>query len=320
MPSNDTDYIELLNRSILTLFGDALKLVLAKPPLAVFFLRTMNYQRKARDRREKMEKEGVHVPPFMIVSVTDLCNLKCKGCYNQTLRPKKEKEMAPEKLASVLNEARELGFSIVLLAGGEPLVRRELFEITAKFPDIIFPLFTNGLLIDETVLKKLNAQKNVLPILSIEGHDSQTDGRRGEGVYSRLKNIIAKIKKNSIFWGLSLTVTRENFDTVTGEEFVKEFIALGCRLFFYIDYVPVQENTDHLLLTDEQRNKIQPTMTSYQEKYPALFISFPEGEETFGGCLSSGRGFVHVSPSGNLEPCPFAPYSDTSLQEKSLVG
>ena len=97
MPSNDTDYIELLNRSILTLFGAALKLVLAKPPLAVFFLRTMNYQRKARDRREKMEKEGVHVPPFMIVSVTDLCNLKCKGCYNQTLRPKKEKEMAPEK-------------------------------------------------------------------------------------------------------------------------------------------------------------------------------------------------------------------------------
>lgn len=318
MSESNTDYIGLLNRAIIRMFSDALRLVWARPSLAAFFLRTLFAQKKALARRARMEKEGVHVPPFMIVSVTDLCNLKCKGCYNQTLRKKKEKEMSPEKLRSVLKEARDLGFSIVMLAGGEPLVRKELFGITKNFPDMIFPLFTNGLLIDDKVLKQLNGQKNVIPVLSIEGHSSQTDNRRGEGVYSRLKKTIELIKPRSIFWGLSLTVTRENFDTITGEDFVREFSGLGCRLFFYVDYVPVQENTENLLLTDEQRARIQPLMTAYQDKYPSLFISFPEGEETFGGCLSSGRGFVHVSPSGNLEPCPFAPYSDVNLHDKSL--
>jgi MoaA/NifB/PqqE/SkfB family radical SAM enzyme len=38
----------------------------------------------------------------------------------------------------------------------------------------------------------------------------------------------------------------------------------------------------------------------------------------FGGCLSAGRGFAHISPEGSLEPCPFAPYSDVSLRDKTL--
>jgi MoaA/NifB/PqqE/SkfB family radical SAM enzyme len=56
----------------------------------------------------------------------------------------------------------------------------------------------------------------------------------------------------------------------------------------------------------------------YKVKYPALFIAFPGGEEEMGGCLASGRGFVHISPDGNLEPCPFAPYSDSNLKDMSL--
>ena len=318
MPEPNTDYIGLLNRAILRMFSDALKLVWKRPSLALFFMGTISAQKKALARRTRMEKEGMHVPPFMIMSVTDLCNLRCKGCYNQTLRKNREKEMTPEKLGSVLKEARDLGFSIVMLAGGEPLVRKELLSVTKKLPDVIFPLFTNGLLIDDRVLDELERQKNVIPVLSIGGHGKETDGRRGAGVYASLKKTIEKIKNKSVFWGLSLTVTRDNFDTITGEDFVKEYSGLGCRLFFYVDYVPVQENTETLLMTEEQRNRIQPMMTDYQNRYPSLFISFPEGEEVFGGCLSSGRGFVHVSPSGNLEPCPFAPYSDANLNEKSL--
>ena len=57
---------------------------------------------------------------------------------------------------------------------------------------------------------------------------------------------------------------------------------------------------------------------NFRTKFPALFVAFPGDEEQFGGCLSSGRGFVHVAPDGSLEPCPFAPYSDSSLKDLSL--
>ncbi|MCL5073057.1 MAG: hypothetical protein M1308_19540, partial [Actinobacteria bacterium] len=59
-------------------------------------------------------------------------------------------------------------------------------------------------------------------------------------------------------------------------------------------------------------------MIDYKSRFPALFIAFPGGEDEMGGCLASGRGFVHISAGGSLEPCPFAPYSDTNLKNLSL--
>jgi MoaA/NifB/PqqE/SkfB family radical SAM enzyme len=38
----------------------------------------------------------------------------------------------------------------------------------------------------------------------------------------------------------------------------------------------------------------------------------------YGGCLAAGRGFIHISADGRVEPCPFAPYSDTNLKAASL--
>lgn len=53
-------------------------------------------------------------------------------------------------------------------------------------------------------------------------------------------------------------------------------------------------------------------------RHDAVFIAVPWDEEESGGCLAAGRGFVHVSASGGLEPCPFAAHSDTSLKTVSL--
>jgi MoaA/NifB/PqqE/SkfB family radical SAM enzyme len=51
----------------------------------------------------------------------------------------------------------------------------------------------------------------------------------------------------------------------------------------------------------------------FSQTFPAIFIGFPGDEEVFFGCLAAGRGFVHISPSGDLEPCPAAPFSDVNL-------
>jgi MoaA/NifB/PqqE/SkfB family radical SAM enzyme len=61
----------------------------------------------------------------------------------------------------------------------------------------------------------------------------------------------------------------------------------------------------------EVRNK-------FRKKFSAVFIALPWDEEEIGGCLSAGRGFVHISAEGNVEPCPFVPYSDTNLKDVSL--
>jgi MoaA/NifB/PqqE/SkfB family radical SAM enzyme len=226
--------------------------------------------------------------------------------------------MSTEKLKDIIGQAHDLGTSIIMIAGGEPLVRKEIINIIASHPDIIFPVFTNGLLIDEEMISVLEKQKNFIPILSIEGNRAETNSRRGNGVYEYVKKIIGKTQGKNIFWGLSLTLEKDNFNLITSEGFVKELVSLGCKIFFYVSYVPVKQGTEDMCPTDAQEKKIVEIVNDYKHKFPALFIAFPGSEEEMGGCLASGRGFVHISARGDLEPCPFAPYSDTNLKEHNL--
>ncbi|MCP5108910.1 MAG: radical SAM protein, partial [bacterium] len=308
----------LFNQRIFTLFSDALRITVKQPSQAGFLLRTLKEQRKAAKVREHWSSKGIEVPPLMIMSITSQCNLRCKGCYAMAHRGEPEEELEMDRVGNILSEASELGIRLVLVAGGEPLVRKDLLDVTGRYPGTIFPVFTNGLLLEEGTLKTLKKQKHVIPVLSLEGHGRHTDDRRGQGVYDALRGKMDRLKRNRTFFGISLTVTRANYSTVTGETFTNELLAMGCRLFFYVEYVPVKEETRDLVLSDEQREALQQLPTLNQEKFPALFVGFPGDESPYGGCLAAGRGFVHVSPSGNLEPCPFAPFSDTNLKETSL--
>lgn len=47
-------------------------------------------------------------------------------------------------------------------------------------------------------------------------------------------------------------------------------------------------------------------------------MAIPSEEEQFGGCLSAGRGFIHISAEGKLEPCPFAPFEAADLRKVTL--
>ncbi|MHB8104582.1 MAG: radical SAM protein, partial [Dehalococcoidales bacterium] len=187
------DFHKVLNRSLTVFFKDALRISLKDPRQAVYFLQTINNQRQASRNRAKLEKEGVRVPPIMIFSVTDRCNLHCKGCYHKALHHTTGPEMTEEKIKSVLTEARDLGISFVVLAGGEPLVRREIIRVTAAFPEIIFLVFTNGMLLNDDLLAELKGQRNFVPVISLEGWEEDTDYRRGKGVYESLKQIIEKV-------------------------------------------------------------------------------------------------------------------------------
>ncbi len=313
-----TDFRKILNESLKIFFKDALKATLRNPIQAYYFLRTIRWQKEAARVRSNWGQQGVHVPPIMIFSITNRCNLHCKGCYNQALRQSPQEEMSEEKLKNIIAEAKGLGISFIVIGGGEPLLRREIVEITKKFPEIIFLVFTNGLLIDDDLLMKLKRQNNFVPVISLEGFEEDTDGRRGKGVYNHLQKIIQKIKGKGIFWSVSLTVTRLNFSAVTNTQFVRNLFVQGCKLFFFVEYTPIREGTDDWILTEEQRESLLTIRDSFRSKFKALFIAIPGDEEEIGGCLSAGRGFVHISAEGNVEPCPFAPYSDSNLRDSSL--
>ena len=314
----DEHYAALLGDSLKIFFGDAVKTALTNPAQAYFFLRTLRWQKQAAATRRRYADDGVHVPPIMLYSVTNRCNLHCRGCYHQALRGGAGEELPGEKVKSVVAEARDLGISFMVLAGGEPLVRPETLEIAAANPQVLFLIFTNGLLIDDEVARKLKSCRNVIPIISVEGFETETDWRRGAGVSSRLERVMARLKENRIFWGTSTTVTRENYPTVTRDTFVSKLNHMGCKMFFFVEYSPVRAGTEGWVIGEVQRSNLAVAMEKFRSRHSALFISVPGDEGRFGGCLAAGRGFVHVSADGNVEPCPFVPFSDANVMKVSL--
>ncbi len=315
---SELDFGKVLNGSLNVFFKDALRVALTHPLQAGFFVQTLRWQRKAAKTRLNWDKKGVHVPPIIVLSVTSKCNLHCQGCYHQALRSASESEMSDERLGGLIAEAKELGVSFMVIGGGEPLTRPIILDLAEKYPAIMFLMFTNGLLIDGAVIKKMSENRNIVPLISLEGYENDTDKRRGAGVYAQALSATAKLKKRNIFWGTSLTMTRDNFADITDDNFIKKLVETGCKLFMLVEYTPVKKGTEDWVLTSEQRMELLRKRDFFKKKYSAVFIALPWDEEEIGGCLSSGRGFVHISAEGNVEPCPFIPYSDTNLKHLSL--
>ena len=311
----NTDFRFILNDTLKVFFKDAVKVSIRHPSQALFFIKTLQYQKQASKRREQWEQKGTHVPPIMIFSITHKCNLNCKGCYEKAIRPPAKKELTDKQLRNIVKEAHDLGISFVVVAGGEPFMKPKFFKITKDYPDIIFVIFTNGLLINEETIK---SQKNIVPLISLEGCEEETDDMRGQGVYDRLQKTMTKLNKNNLFFGTSLTLTKSNFETITSETFIQNLINLGCKFFLFVEYNPIKPGTEDWMITQAQREKTMDVMRSFRQKWHALFISVPGDEDEIGGCLAAGRGFIHISAEGDVEPCPFAPYSDMNLNNVSL--
>ena len=183
---------------------------------------------------------------------------------------------------------------------------------------MIFYLFTNGTLINNAILRQFKEQGHVIPILSMEGHEKITDLRRGAGVYDRLMKDMAKLHERDIFFGTSFTITQSSYKTVTDEIFVCNMRKHGCKAFIYVEYNPVMKGTENWVVTNEQRNELLTKIAACRASQPGVYIAFLGDEKAFGGCLSSGRGFIHISASGDVETCPFAPYSESSILDMPL--
>lgn len=206
----------------------------------------------------------------------------------------------------------------MVLAGGEPLLRNDLLSILPDYPEILFPIFTNGLIIDEALVKYFQKNRNIVPIISLEGAEDATDARRGTGIYTEILQRFHLLEEANIFFGASLTVTRQNFNTVTSDEFVQDLTGKGIQVLVYVEYVPIELETENLILTPSQRKQLTLRLEQLRRDHCALVINFPGDEEKLGGCLAAGRGFLHISQDGSVEPCPASPYSDTNINETSL--
>ena len=219
----------------------------------------------------------------------------------------------------LFNEAKDLGISFALLLGGEPLMRREVIEKAAKVKEIVFPIFTNGTLVSDSYIELFDKNRNLVPMISIEGNREQTDSRRGIGTYNEVMKAMDKLNEEKLLFGGSITVTNNNLETVTSSEFIGELLNKGVKAVTFVEYVPMNEATRDLAPTDKEREILKDNIAKLRDEFEGIvFLSFPGDEKYSGGCMSAGRGFFHINANGNAEPCPLSPYSDVNLKNINI--
>jgi MoaA/NifB/PqqE/SkfB family radical SAM enzyme len=296
---------------------------------------------KSLQTRKKLENDGLKVPPALILSLTQRCNLSCQGCFaaasgitcgkgGGTSNKKPQLDWSGWK--RVISEASELGVFGFFLAGGEPFLFPKLIDICEEFNDHCFIIFTNGTAIKETDFERLKRLSNTAIIVSIEGGEEVTNRRRGQGVYQQAITTLRRLSANGTPNGISATITRLNYKYWMNPECLDSLIAQGVRAALFIEYIPVMsapktisnednvlEQSDHfLMLTRQESAEFRAKILEYRKTKPLYIVHSPGDEELFGGCVSAGRGFAHVTPAGDLTACPVSNVATHNLKTATL--
>ncbi len=241
--SKEFNLSEYMSEGIENIVKNVLKSSIKNRKEAAFVIKYMLAVKDAKNKRDMLESNGEHISPFLMVSIATNCNLHCKGCYARANKScgdnLKASEMSEKRWGEIFNEAKEVGISFLLLLGGEPLMRRGVIEKASSVKEIVFPIFTNGTMLDESYINLFDKNRNLVPMISIEGDKDQTDERRGEGTYNSIMTAMNSLNKKGILFGGSVTVTTENIITVTSKEFVQELYNKGTRVLIFVEYVPV---------------------------------------------------------------------------------
>jgi len=270
--------------------------------------------------RDKFTQVHGFSPPFtLLISPSMQCNLNCVGCYSG--RYAREKGLSYELLDRVLTEAKEIGVLFAVFSGGEPLVRRDdLFRLIEKHHDMYFMFYTNGTLISDSVADELYRLGNAGAVISLEGFQEATDGRRGEGVFQKVMDAMDRLKERGVPFGTSLTVTSKNVEELTSDAFFQLLYDKGVMIVWYFLFMPVGKDPDvSLMPSPEQRDYLRIRGHELREDFPIFIADFWNDAPFVGGCIAGGRNYIHITPKGDVEPCVFTHVAVDKIYDKTLV-
>jgi heme d1 biosynthesis radical SAM protein NirJ len=151
--------------------------------------------------------------PVVIWNLVRRCNLACKHCYSTSADIDFEGELNTREVFSVMDDLRDYGVPVLILSGGEPLMRPDIFEISrrAKAKGFYVGLSSNGTLIDEDNIEDIGEVGYDYVGISIDGIEATHDRfRRRKGAFAEAMQGIGLTRDQGIKVGLRFTLTEDN--------------------------------------------------------------------------------------------------------------
>lgn len=277
------------------------------------FLRTNG--RLAATLLDREPPEGHLLGPLAThVEVIGACNLACTHCFASPL-PRNQRPLSLRELDGLFLELASMGSFRLGLTGGEPLLRKDLFDIVDAATDRgLHPcLTTNALLIDESIAKALGRRELVWLNVSLEGACAETNDRvRGPGVFDQVMERLALLREHARFT-LAFTLMRHNLEEV--EACVRLAREVGAHTAVFRPLYPVgtaastpdamppfEGYVDALARVgqlDEEADlhSVDPFSPGAREELRAVLTSSPS--------CGAATTVASVSVQGDVSPCSF---------------
>lgn len=277
--------------------------------------------------------------PIVFWNLTRACNLACDHCY-LSAHPGADRagELDTAAALAVVDDLASAGVPLVLLSGGEPLLRPDLFAIAARARDrgVATALSTNGTLIDAAVARRLIGAGVAYAGVSLDGATASTHDRI-RGVAGAFDEAVAGIRACAdagLRCGVRVTVTRANVDEL--EPLLDLAVALGVDRFCLYWLVPsgrgatnhaerqvgpadVGAILDRLYARADAIGAGRMEVLTVDAPSDAVALldrmaaagapSLDEARRLLvlqGGACSAGRRVANIDPAGNVYPCQFA--------------
>ncbi|MEI6310038.1 MAG: radical SAM protein [bacterium] len=265
------------------------------------------------------KKFDINIPWALLMDPTGRCNLTCTGCWAKEYD--RSQDMDYDTLDRVISEAESVGMHFILFSGGEPTVRmNDILSLAKKHGDSTFAIFTNGTLISKDVARTTEQIGNIFFAISVDGMETETNERRGKGVFGKVMAAMDNLREVGCLFGFSVTYHRYNVESIATDQFIDLLIEKGCVYGWFFTYVPVGGDINlEYMATPEQRALMYNTMQRWRATKPVAAVDFWNDGHLSGGCVAGGRGFLHINAAGDVEPCAFVHYANVNIKNVSLV-
>lgn len=287
-------------------------------------------------------------PKWIAWEITRRCNLKCVHCRSSSgLEAKGHPDFTLDEAKRVLDDIASYGKPVVVLSGGEPLLRPDVFEIATYGTGLGLRmcLATNGTLVTQEICGKIKDAGIKMVSLSLDGASAQVhdDFRCQPGAFAGTLNAAKLFRENSISFLINSSFTKRNQDEIPKiYHLAKEIGATAWYMFMIVptgrgedimDELIAPEDYEKLLVWHYEMEKgekdilVRPTcapnyyrvvLQQAKEKgddYERRTLQFSTGGSK--GCLA-GQLISLIDVDGNVLPCSYFPLAAGNIREKSF--
>ncbi|MCK6619222.1 MAG: radical SAM protein [Calditrichaceae bacterium] len=259
-----------------------------------------------------------YTPSLISWNLTKKCNLRCPHCYLEAGK-KAEYELSTEECFALVDEMKQLGTEMLILTGGEPLLRKDIFDLSqyASAQGMWVVMGTNGVLVTEKTAQKMiecGVKGVAISLDSIEAENhNQFRGGPNSWEYSVRALKICRAAGLQVL--VQTTVMESNYEEIPQLiDFTRELGAWSFNLYFLVQTGRGQQMNDlspqrtHAMLENlaELQDRCRPMLVRSKcaPQFKQIAYEMGKGGLESGGCMA-GTEYCRITPEGNVTPCPY---------------